>query len=627
MTASGVERRDGDFTATFAGTLAQTDVSLALDRELRAVLHRHRPRERQGHAAVGGIVSGATVGVTGLSDTGYTVTFGGSFQATNPHRSPSPTARRRLGVGEHDHAGITGILPPGATAAVAGFAGGGASIEPGIPGHVRGRAGPDQRPHLAGPDQPVRRTPAASSGRPTRAARWTTRVDRRPDRRETTPPVVTAPSSYTIPYRTPFALTGGATDVDGDTVTYMWEQNDIGATAVSLVSNTKNTGPLFRQFGTALDMSLYDVHQYNSPGENHVTTDPTRVFPDMAQILVEQHRRQHGELPRSGAGAGRPAHHRLLLRVPAQAGYAGPMHFRLTARDGHPGGGGVNSADTTVNLAAGTGPFLVTSQCSPVSYSGGSSQTVAWNVAGTDLAPISTATVTILLSTDGGATFPTVLASGVPNNGSASVTLPDVATSHARVEVQADGNVYFDVNDSDFTIKGSQTISFDPIPDHTYGDPDFSVSASASSGLPVSFTVGGSDECTITGDSVSITGAGSCTVTAHQAGDATHQAAPDVSQTFAITQADQTITFGSIPDHTYGDADFNVTASASSGLAVSFSASRRLHGDGLDGLHHRGGLVHGDGLAAGRRELQRRGGRRPVLRHREGRPDHHVQRR
>ena len=64
-------------------------------------------------------------------------------------------------------------------------------------------------------------------------------------------PVVTVPApAHTIPARTPFALTGGATDADGDTVSYLWEQNDRGgSTGTALVNNTKTNGPLFRQFG------------------------------------------------------------------------------------------------------------------------------------------------------------------------------------------------------------------------------------------------------------------------------------------------------------------------------------------------------------------------------------------
>ena len=67
--------------------------------------------------------------------------------------------------------------------------------------------------------------------------------------------------SYTIPLRTPFALTGSATDADGDTLTYMWEQNDRGGISggstagTALVNNVKTNGPLFRQFGTAANVS------------------------------------------------------------------------------------------------------------------------------------------------------------------------------------------------------------------------------------------------------------------------------------------------------------------------------------------------------------------------------------
>src|SRR5262249_20291398 len=75
------------------------------------------------------------------------------------------------------------------------------------------------------------------------------------------------------------------------------------------------------------------------------------------------------------------------------------------------------------------------------------------------------------------------------------------------------------------------------------------------------------------GNVVHLTGAGTCTVTASQAGDSTYAPAADVSQTFSIAQASQTITFAPLADKTFGDPDFTVTATASSGLPVSFSAS------------------------------------------------------
>jgi hypothetical protein len=78
-------------------------------------------------------------------------------------------------------------------------------------------------------------------------------------------------------------------------------------------------------------------------------------------------------------------------------------------------------------------------------------------------------------------------------------------------------------------------ITFAPLADHSYGDAPFVVSASASSGLPVSFAAAGN--CTIAAKMVTLTGAGSCTVTASQAGDSTYQAATPVSQGFTIARA------------------------------------------------------------------------------------------
>lgn len=118
---------------------------------------------------------------------------------------------------------------------------------------------------------------------------------------------------------------------------------------------------------------------------------------------------------------------------------------------------------------------------------------------------------------------------------------------------------------------GSQTIVFPVIPDRTIMDPsDFSVSAAASSGLPVTFTSSG--VCAVSGSTVHTTGAGSCTITASQAGDANHAAAAPVSRSFTITKATQTITFGALPDRTFGDADVTVIAATSSGLDVSFTS-------------------------------------------------------
>jgi hypothetical protein len=77
----------------------------------------------------------------------------------------------------------------------------------------------------------------------------------------------------------------------------------------------------------------------------------------------------------------------------------------------------------------------------------------------------------------------------------------------------------------------------------------------------------------MSGSTVHLTGAGSCTITASQAGDGNYNAAANVPQTFAIGGANQTITFDALADRTLGDPDFDVSATASSGLVVSFSAT------------------------------------------------------
>ena len=117
----------------------------------------------------------------------------------------------------------------------------------------------------------------------------------------------------------------------------------------------------------------------------------------------------------------------------------------------------------------------------------------------------------------------------------------------------------------------NQTITFGPLANKTYGDPDFSVSATASSGLAVSFAASGN--CMVSGVTVHLTGAGSCTVTASQPGDANYNPARAVSRTFPIAKADQSLSFASLANKTYGDPDFSISGAASSALAISFAPS------------------------------------------------------
>ncbi|HEV2903391.1 MAG TPA: M12 family metallo-peptidase, partial [Gaiellaceae bacterium] len=273
-------------------------------------------------------------------------------------------------------------------------------------------------------------------------------------------PAVSVPSGFTIPLRTPFALTGSATDPEGDTLVYAWEQNDVGATpngnGTSLLINTKVHGPLFAMFPRSAPISEADTLLYNSPNENHLTTSPTRVFPDLEQILANNTNADTGTCPQGPIAPPVPLPiiecYSEFLPTSDYLGFGGnlgpptKLNFRLTARDLRMGGGGNSAADLTLTLAPNTGPFLVTAPNTAVTYPGGSSQTVTWDVANTDLPPVSTTDVKISLSTDSGHTYPHVLAASTPNDGSAAVTIPHFATSTARVKVEAVGNVFFDVS-------------------------------------------------------------------------------------------------------------------------------------------------------------------------------------
>ncbi len=124
-----------------------------------------------------------------------------------------------------------------------------------------------------------------------------------------------------------------------------------------------------------------------------------------------------------------------------------------------------------------------------------------------------------------------------------------------------------------YFAKADQSISFDPLAPVTFGGPDFDLTATASSGLPVTYTGFNSSIINITGSTVTIVGTGTTNITAQQVGDDTYNAAPIVQQNLTVNKADQTITFGSLSDIKYSDGPLDLTATSSSGLAVTYSSS------------------------------------------------------
>ncbi len=229
-------------------------------------------------------------------------------------------------------------------------------------------------------------------------------------------PTVNAGSDFTIPASTPFTLTAVGTDADGTgSLTYNWEERDLGA-AQSLSDPDNGFSPLFRSF---------------TP-----TSSPTRTFPQLTSLLSNT----------ASLGEKLPTTTRELK-------------FRATVRDNNVGGGGVNTDDMVVNVVNTGAAFAVTAPNTAVSWSGGSSQTVTWNVAGTTGNGINVANVRILLSTDGGNTFGTTLLASTANDGSANIVVPNTGTTQARIKVEALGNIFFDVSNANFTITaGSNTV-------------------------------------------------------------------------------------------------------------------------------------------------------------------------
>ena len=224
------------------------------------------------------------------------------------------------------------------------------------------------------------------------------------------PVVIGTVGNVTVPANTPFALTANATDADGNPLTYNWEQMDIEVSTQPPVA-TSTGGPNFRS--------------------NPSSTSPTRYFPSLVSLATNG-----------------PFTWEVIPSV------SRVMDFRVTVRDNAPGPGSCNDySDIQVSTDAGSGPFLVLyPTATGISWAGGGSQTVTWDVANTSNAPVACANVDILLSTDGGLTYPTVVATNVPNDGSQVITVPNLPSTTCRVMVICSNGTFFDISNNNFTI-------------------------------------------------------------------------------------------------------------------------------------------------------------------------------
>ncbi|MBK7097007.1 MAG: hypothetical protein IPH57_18805 [Saprospiraceae bacterium] len=237
------------------------------------------------------------------------------------------------------------------------------------------------------------------------------------------PNVVSQPN-YTIPKSTPFVLTLSASDPNSDPITYLWDEMDAYSAPAQTMppAATNTTGPMFRSISA--------------------TTSPSRYFPPLANILNNT------------------ANTWQVLPSVSRT-----MNFRGVARD-FTGVAGCNSEiNLTVTTVSAADPFVITSQNNATTWLEGEMKTITWDVAGTVSNGINTANVSILLSYDGGNTFPVTLLSSTPNDGTQEITVPEGLTTSARIMVKAVGNIFFDINNANITINTgvpSFSLQLDP---------------------------------------------------------------------------------------------------------------------------------------------------------------------
>ncbi len=226
-------------------------------------------------------------------------------------------------------------------------------------------------------------------------------------------PVASAGADHSIPSGTPFMLTATAHDDDvGDTLSYNWYQMDTGAPTSSLnFGEDLGTNPLFRSY---LPRS-----------------EPVRHFPALGTTLDN-----------------------LYDYAEVLACNSRDINFRLAVRDGN---GGVGYDNVKVTVDSNSGPFRVTAFNTAQSIDPGNHQ-ITWNVAGTNLAPVNCSSVNISLLTFNSiaSTYKeTILSPNEINDGSAQVTIPDLKASKARIKIQCENNIFYDITDDYINIKGS----------------------------------------------------------------------------------------------------------------------------------------------------------------------------
>ncbi|MEM9528604.1 MAG: T9SS type A sorting domain-containing protein, partial [Bacteroidota bacterium] len=233
-------------------------------------------------------------------------------------------------------------------------------------------------------------------------------------------------NGFYIPISTPFRLEGSATDANNDTLTYIWEQFDLGPD--SPIGQPEGNTPLFRTFEPSEEGNI-------------------RYFPRLDRIV-----------------------NNISSDAEVLPTYSRDLTFRLIARDNNFEAGGFDWEEVAFRSDTAAGPFLVNNPDETV-WEVGEYQRITWEVANTDKAPVNCKQVNVLLSTDGGQTFDVVLASDLPNTGEAMITVPEAAiTGQALLMIEAVDNIFLNVNDNFFQVGPATTPRFTLGTDITYAN-------------------------------------------------------------------------------------------------------------------------------------------------------------
>ncbi|HRI20816.1 MAG TPA: M12 family metallo-peptidase [Panacibacter sp.] len=225
------------------------------------------------------------------------------------------------------------------------------------------------------------------------------------------PPLANAGKDYIIPLSTPFTVTGTGSDPDGDAVSFDWEEIDVNGPFGNW-NTPSGTAPQFRSFIPSVS--------------------PVRNFPQITDVVNNL----------TSVGEILPSYDRFI-------------NLRLTVRDNRYGGGGVCNDDMRIRAFGEAGPFVVTAPAGQATtWNTGGTYMVTWDVANTSKAPINCYKVNILLSADGGLSFPYTLITNTANDGSQEITVPDNVeiTTSARVKVEAANSIFYNVSNSNFII-------------------------------------------------------------------------------------------------------------------------------------------------------------------------------